>query len=124
MATEPLNVVVPPEFKLSLKDSSLSEELQDSVQNLKQVAIEEFKIEEESTLTKTPIPIQKTYTGESSKIKNLPTQEEMTAMLATVHKLIDEMTEKTTTRHHLFLNLRRIPLHLNQMLVLQFFCLC
>ena len=97
MAAEPFNVVVPPEFKLSSKDSFSSEEILDSVQNPKQAATKEIEIEEESTPTETPVPVQKTYTGESLKIKNPPTQKEMVAMLATIHKFIDEMTEKTTT---------------------------
>ena len=96
LAVKPSNIVVPPKFQLSSEDSSSSEELSASVQNLEQVAIEEIEIKEKSTPTETLVPVQKTYTGESSKIKNLPIQKEMVAMLASVHKLIDEITEKTT----------------------------
>ena len=88
--------MVPLEFQLSSEDSSSSEELPNFVQNPKLAATEEIEIEDKSTHTETPISVRKTYIGESSKIKNPPTQEEMAAMLEAVHKLIDEMIEKTT----------------------------
>ena len=60
--------MVPPEVKLSSKNSSSSEEIPDYVKR-KKVATEKIEIEEESTHTEIHVPVQKTHTSESSKIK-------------------------------------------------------
>ena len=93
LITEPLNVVIPPDFNVPSEHSSSSEANSDSTQNPKETVEE---IEEESTPTEILVPVRQTQTGESLKIKTPPTQEEMAAMLAAVHKLIDEITEKNT----------------------------
>ena len=94
----PLNVVIPLELQLSSEETSENEDLPDFVVNPEQATTEEIEIKEESTSTKTRVPkspFLKKYVGESSKIKKPLTQEEMATMLVVVHKLINEMTEKT-----------------------------
>ena len=93
--------MAPPKLQLfsSSQETSEDENLSQSVENPNQAATKAIEIEEESSPSDSPIeksPIRKTYAGESSKILKPPTQAEMNAMLEAVHKLIGEMTKKTS----------------------------